>query len=489
MRALAAGLATLALLIAGCIAPAAPEPGAAPRAIPSLAMEDTEDGSFNSLVCGFTSAERPLEDCNVRATAGNGPANEIDLALDPADPDHMVVVGKGYRYTRTLGSAFLGKVITPYSTTFDGGLTWTEGYLQPLDTQLLEVPILGEEVGITDVSDSDPVVEFAADGTLVAQTLRVSGDGRGLPMFQSLDGGVSFAEVGTAYVGGTDKNWIVTNPFNGEMYSVTLHRVDGTSHTGFVKSTDHGVTWSAPKAICRCVFPGIDVSKDGIIHVIGIGNGAIKYVRSADNGATWTADKVIAPHVSGNTNPCNLRLFRMSSIASIAASRVSPDLYVVWAGKSAASPQLPTGSVCGDFPGYDIFMVQSHDGGATWSAPQRLNDDSGDLTAQFMAQVAVSPNGQDVHVAWMDQRADPLGVLADIYYTHSGDAGTTWNANLRVTERPFLTTLSHHQSAVPQHTGVFVGDYIGLAATDDKAVIAFPDTRYGRADIFVATVV
>lgn len=477
-------LAVLALLVAAAGALAAAAPMLAPAPASGVPVADGP-GAFRTLVCGFQGPSRPLEDCNVRATPSVGPANEVDLAIDPADPQHMVVVGKGYHYPRLVGSAFVGGVITPYATTFDGGRTWTEGFVQPLDRELAELPLVGE-VGTTEPPESDPVVEFAADGTVLVQTLRVGGE-RGLPMYRSADGGLTFTEVGYAYVGGTDKNWMTTDPFTGGMYTVTLH--DGG--TGFTRSDDHGLTWSAPRKVGDFRFPGIDVDGTGAIHVVGVGGAsgvnAVRYVRSADGGATWTPRVDIAPHPTGPTNPCNGRLFRISTIPVLAASRAGDDVFVAYAAKAPDAPNVAR--TCPDVPAYDVFLVQSHDGGRTWSAPRRMNDDDGLLAAQFMATVAVSPNGRDVHVAWMDQRADPSGVLADIYYAHSPDGGATWDPNLKVTDRPFATTLSHHQSIVPQHTGVFVGDYIGLSATDGKAVVAFPDTRYGRADIFVATIV
>jgi hypothetical protein len=138
-------------------------------------------------------------------------------------------------------------------------------------------------------------------------------------------------------------------------------------------------------------------------------------------------------------------------------------------------------------------MTRSGDGGTTWETPRRISDEDGLLGAQFMPQVALSPNGRDLHVAWMDQRHDPSGQLVEVYYRHSPDGGITWDPEMLVSDAPFLADLSHHQNPLyvtPLGTGgIFVGDYIGLQASDDRAVIAFPDTRYGRADVFVATVV
>jgi hypothetical protein len=79
----------------------------------------------------------------------------------------------------------------------------------------------------------------------------------------------------------------------------------------------------------------------------------------------------------------------------------------------------------------------------------------------------------------MDQRADPSGTLVDVDYANTAAAGP--GTNLRLTDQPFDSQLSYHQSGA-----VFVGDYFGLAASHDRVVATFPDTRDGRAELFAA---
>ncbi|HEV8361052.1 MAG TPA: sialidase family protein [Candidatus Thermoplasmatota archaeon] len=486
-------LLVLPLLLASLAGAVLLGPGLAPPSAPATADTRTDAAPFTTLVCPFalgSNLDRPLEACNVRATAQTGPGNEIDLAMDPTDPLHLVAVAKGYNYSRQLSGAGTGQVNTPYATTFDGGLTWVEGYIQPMSSVVATLPVLGD-LGRTATSESDPIVEFLNSGRVIVNTLRVSGDDRGLPNYVSDDGGATFGpQVSMAYAGGTDKQWFANDPKTGNLYLITAF----SGGLGFTRSTDEGFTWSAMKKICTCDLGGIDVGFDGAVHVIGMEQGGISYTRSLDGGATWSAQKRIATHQGGASTPENLRVFRTPNIAQIAASRADQGVYVAWADHpdnavQQACPDLPLVG-CPPIPDTNIFLARSDDGGATWSAPIRVDDDPlSDVTMQFMAQVAVSPNGRDVHVAWMDQRHDPSGLLIEAYYAHSPDGGVTWEPNIKLSDAPFLSALSHHQTLAPVHTGLFVGDYIGLQASDDRAVIAFPDTRYGRADVFIATVV
>jgi hypothetical protein len=483
-------LLSLALLPASSLP--LPSPAQAPPAVSSL----LPGGPFTHVTCpGLSSPNplRPLEVCNVRATGGNGPANEIDLALDPVDPQHFVVVGKGYNLQRTATQGFLnGAVITPYATTFDGGRTWTEGFLQPFNA-LVTLPVVGG-VGGTPTYESDPTVDFLPDGSVLAVTLRTN-QGGGLPVYKSTDGGRTFHYVTKAFLGSTDKNWMAVDMPRNIVYVATA----GCGGICVTKSLDGGSTWSTPRASCNgCNYAGLDVGPNGEVHVIGYNFGCdcIRSTRSLDEGQTWSAQVTVGTHDGVVWNPANLRLYRTTNIQQLAVDKGNGpyrgSLYVAWAGHPANSPAhllpcvpVPPTFFCATVPDFDVWLARSLDQGQTWSAPVRVNDDPTPAMAQFMPQVAVSPRG-DVHVAWMDQRTDPTGLTTTAQYAHSANGGASFEPNVLVSDLPAVAELGHHQSAANL---AFIGDYIGLQASDDRAVVAFPDERYGQSDIFVATIV
>jgi len=76
---------------------------------------------------------------------------------------------------------------------------------------------------------------------------------------------------------------------------------------------------------------------------------------------------------------------------------------------------------------WDIYYARS-DGGEAFSSPILLNDDAMH-TDQVQPAMVVGRDGT-VHLAWQDSRAGDW----DIYYTRSIDGGASFTANLRVNE-------------------------------------------------------
>src|SRR5206468_1954643 len=125
-------------------------------------------------------------------------------------------------------------------------------------------------------------------------------------------------------------------------------------------------------------------------------------------------------------------LMRVNHYPTLAVSPVDPNtVYMVWNDGRWESPV----SLCGWTGRHsDIAFSRSTDGGLSWSAPARLNDDPPDNGIdQFQPTIAVRADGL-LGVTWHDRRYDPNGFLYDIAYTQSDDGGLTWNANRRVTD-------------------------------------------------------
>jgi len=76
----------------------------------------------------------------------------------------------------------------------------------------------------------------------------------------------------------------------------------------------------------------------------------------------------------------------------------------------------------------EIFYKKSTDGGATWSADQRLTWSSGDSSHPA---IAVDSFGH-IHLFWFDNTPGNY----EIYYKKSADGGATWASNRRITWTP-----------------------------------------------------
>ena len=79
-----------------------------------------------------------------------------------------------------------------------------------------------------------------------------------------------------------------------------------------------------------------------------------------------------------------------------------------------------------------IWFSRSTDGGATWSAAVKLNNQSG-LNDQFNPFLAVDETNGNLGAIYYDTVADSGRKKVDVYYQLSTDGGATWQAAVKVT--------------------------------------------------------
>ena len=84
---------------------------------------------------------------------------------------------------------------------------------------------------------------------------------------------------------------------------------------------------------------------------------------------------------------------------------------------------------------YDILLSKTTNGGLSWSAPIRVNDDAvNNGIDQDMVWADFSPSGK-LAVAWRDRRLSGIGstVPFDIYFAISSDSANSFSSNYRAT--------------------------------------------------------
>jgi hypothetical protein len=426
---------------------------------------------------------------NFEATTTNGPANEVTIAVNPTDPNNMIVGAKDY----TLGPQGNGyKVWSGYYWTKDGGKTW--------GNNLMGYPNIDNSIlGVYDAI-SDPVVGFDANGNayysglmykssseLVPDLPRPWVANNGIYMAKSMDGGETYSQISFVIQSPTgvvfhDKQWFTIDPNNGNIY-VTWTRFQGVQgRVVFARSTDGGLTWSLPKDISRTFdiprqtqgsIPG--VGPDGTVYVIWIDYQEMSLMlsSSSDHGENWPTFAEPITGVNPVSNYMGDNEYRTPTIPSMAVDQsdgnTSGNIYIVWNDDRNENA--------------DILLVRSEDGGNTWSQPLQVNDDPENSTAdQFFPFVDVSPLG-DVHVVFYDKREDPDNYLIDVYYAHSTD-GVEFDPNWKITSNASDPQYSYHQSG-----SVFIGDYIGVDSNENYAYAVWADTRKEEADAFTAIIV
>ena len=239
----------------------------------------------------------------------------------------------------------------------------------------------------------------------------------------------------------------------------------------------------------------------GVVHAVWTEGNAVAYTRSANNGTTWPPPGTFGagPLVPGAFASLGVR---------VAAS--GDDIYIAWQGVYEGFAR--------------VYLIQSHDAGATFAGPRPISDAgigatfpslaadgttvavvwsdnrrphaevyarvSRDRGATFAATTSVSTpdsrsswtpsvavQGSAVHVAWTDERHDTTDCVdrgdpvcyEEEYYRRSLDGGVTWGPEVRLTFDPGAPKSSWAPS---------------LAVAGDLVHVAYFDFRTGVARIY-----
>jgi hypothetical protein len=314
-----------------------------------------------------------------------------------------------------------------------------------------------------------------------------------------------------------DKQWVAVNHIPGHRYQDHVYAMwsvfNGSSvDLRLAVSRDRGATFSRYSSFTSpavsgpsnsYVIPSIDANGDLYVAFVSQENAlhgsqvSIYVAKSTDDGSSFTFSRAVSG--IGVIPSCCLpnTTFRDGITESFAASPTYPGhLYAAYEDWDFANGQM------------DVKLVQSSNGGATWSSPVKVNDnaESASLgyTDQFQPTVAAGPNGA-VAIAFYDRRAacpNDVSVLsADVgrtnfcidttlqaYKDRGGGARATL-ANARLTKYSWdpMNPAQHvggiGQMACAAHrdpctANAFIGDYFGLAISAGNIYAFFVSTHY-----------
>jgi hypothetical protein len=420
--------------------------------------------------------------------------SEPFIAMNPLDPSNLVAGSKQYQNLE--GYKF--KIGTYAST--DGGKTWRDnGHLPGYPVQT------GNESDYYVTSDIWHA--FDDEGNAYAMVLdnppgSPTGAGWGMTLHKSTDGGRTWgpripieekSDPVTKAGFLADKNALTVDNYGpdrdgktGNMYACwSEDNARANLAVALKKSTDGGQTWGAKqfisgadRTILGCfpvVAPPKTVGQPGDLYVfwLDFSMSRIRMAKSTDGGDTFSAPTTVQAinRVDGFPNSA----FRNDSLPTAGVDPGDGTLYVAWDDRHMTKPggtcppdsAAPPDQVCDS----DILMTRSKDGGATWSDPIRVNQDTiGNGKDQFQPQLAVTPGGQ-LDMMWFDRRNDPQDFYIDTYVGRSNDKGATWHET-RVTKKMWDPSVNPPIST----SGQFIGDYQGMTASDCSAVPFWNDT-------------
>lgn len=381
-------------------------------------------------------------------------ANEPSIVIDPTNPQRMAI---GWRQFDNIASNFRQ---AGYAYTTDGGATWTfPGVIDP------------------GVFRSDPVLAANSGGTFFYNSLL--GSNFCVDVWESADGGATWPSLAFGF--GGDKQWMDIDRTGGmgegHLYCAWQFAAtcDGTGNL-FSRSTDNNGSWMTPIAIPTSPRFGIThVASNGQVFVTGTSTSPASFstyvvARSsnAQNSAvtpTWdfvVSGAFLAGAQTLNQPPNPAGLMGQVHIASDPqnASRV----YLLCSVNPAGNDPL------------DVRFARSVDGGQTWAASVRINDDSLTNNAyQWFGTMSVAPTGR-IDVIWNDTRDDAANQLSRVYYSFSVDGGVTWSAN-----RP-LTPQWNSLLGFPNQNKI--GDYYHMISDNLAAHLAYSATFNGEQDVY-----
>jgi len=355
------------------------------------------------------------------------PTSQHQTQVEPdtlADGNTIVSAFQSGRFTDG-GSSDIG-----WATSTDGGATWAHGFLPSLTVNSTPA---GTYSRVTDPS----VAFDRRHGVWVISGLAMNGSrGAGVTASRSADGITWSAPVVVASTtsGNYDKEWAVcdthpASPYYGNCYVTFDDNAVGDRILN-TTSADGGLTWGPLKTTADNAFgfggqPLVQPGGTVVVPFLGPTEAAIGAYRSLDGGASWTTTSTISP-VSFHPEAGGLRSSPLPTAEIDGNGRV----FVAWSdcrfrGGCAANDivmststdgaswsavaRVPIDAVSGPvdhfIPGLavdpstagaaarlgltyyyypntscsfatcelDVGSVSSSDGGATWSAPARLN--------------------------------------------------------------------------------------------------------------------
>ncbi|MCC6723626.1 MAG: exo-alpha-sialidase [Saprospiraceae bacterium] len=328
----------------------------------------------------------------------------------------------------------------------DGGWTWSKGKLT-------------SSWGVW----GDPCIVADTSGNFYYSHLSNTGGETGwldrIVIQKSTDGGASWSDgsfTGLNEDKDQDKPWMAFDAASGSLYvawtEFDKYGSDLTENRSRILcsvSTDGAETWSEPVVVSQYSGDCIDddhtvegavpaIGPNGEVYTAWSLNDTIWFDRSLDGGQIWLAQDIPISRQEGGWKFNVPGLNRCNGFPVTACDRNTGTIYVNWSDKRNG------------FDDTDVWLSKSTDGGNTWSAPVRVNNDPPGKH-NFLTWMAVDQVTGHLFFVFYDRR-DYDDWQTGVYLAYSTDGGETF-ANLRIHTEPFT----------PQPDKNF-GDYTNIVA-------------------------
>ncbi len=371
---------------------------------------------------------------NVLISTANLP-NEPSIMMDPKHPQYLIAASN----------------IDNYYLSSDTGRTWT-------------AHTLSSSYGVW----GDPVIAVDTAGAFYFFHLSNPASGNWIDRIvcqKTTDHGQTWNNGSFTGLNGTraqDKHWVAIDRNNNNMY-VTWTQFDSYGSTDpldssiilFSRSLDAGQTWSAPLRINKVAGDCIDsdntvegavptVGPNGEIYVAWAGPNGLVFNRSLDQGLTWLSNEIAIDPMPTGWDYAVSGIYRANglpvTVCDVSGGPNNGTIYVNWSDQRNGASNT------------DVFLAKSTDGGNTWSAPVKVNNDNSNRQ-QFFTWMSVDQTNGNLYFVFYDRRRF-ISDSTDVYLALSTDGGNTF-INQRISATPFYP-----------NDQVFFGDYTNITAHD-----------------------
>jgi len=375
---------------------------------------------------------------------------EVIITRHPGNP--LIMYGSSNAISNAGGGLFISE--GAYVTT-DGGTSWFGS-----DT------MKNTGGGILTGHGGDPGITIDKDGRFIISHL-----GGGIKANYSTNNGLNWSNDVTITTGSQDKNLTTTDdsptsPYYGRSYTAWSRFSASLPPIAFSYTTNGGVSWSASADVnvppAGHYSQGVDLrtGPNGEVYLCWaapITSGSFTedfcgFAKSTNGGVNWTVNNNIFDMngIRGNLLSTNIRV---NSFPRIDVDRTCGPragwIYIVVSQKNLA----PAGTDA------DIVIHRSTDGGTSWSAGIKVNQDAlNNGKSQWFPAVRVDESG-GVNVVYYDNRGTTNTDTAEVYMSRSMDGGTTWT-DMKVSDARFRPT----SLALSGVASGYQGDYIGITS-------------------------
>jgi hypothetical protein len=287
-----------------------------------------------------------------------------------------------------------------------------------------------------------------------------------------------------------DRN--LASPFYGRHYTCW----DRNNNEKLAYSTNGGASWTEVD-LPTSPLGGTDlaceiaVEDNGTVHVVfdsltcpgqTCTDEAMVYTKSTNGGVSWSAPVVV-------------RDFNLAGFSDLHCPQAQDSRCI---GPFGAIAVDNSGGACdgtlyatftdhgagGNVDDADVWVSRSTNGGASWSAPVKVNDDGLANRVQFHPFLQVDQSNGHVVVGWHDARNSATNRAVDFFVARSTNCGVSFEANVQASQstaefnNSTISSSNSNTTDNPNRNPNQYGEYLGLDVLAGKAYLAWCDTRH-----------